>query len=65
MSFKVGNGANVCFWRDVCCGPNSFQSDFPDLFFLAKNKYGFVSAHYEGSHLSPVWNLGLRRPLND
>lgn len=53
------------FWKDVWCGCNSFKEDFPVLFSLAENKEGLISTYFEGSHSSPLWNLGLRGPLND
>ena len=43
ISFLVGNGQRVRFWRDRWCGDSPLCVSFPSLFALAVDKEAWVS----------------------
>ena len=42
ISFLVGNGRRVRFWRDRWCGDSPLSVSFPTLFALALHKEAWV-----------------------
>lgn len=66
VSFSVGSGSSILFWKDVWRGVSSFQECFPNLFALSRRPDGtiadFKSVDGEGR---AVWSLFLRRRLTD
>ena len=42
VSFFVGDGKGVRFWKDIWCGNNSLCEGFPSLFALAVSKEAWV-----------------------
>ena len=52
ISFLVGNGGMVKFWKDKWCGDNSLSVSFPSLFALADSKEGWVE---------DVWNPSIEK----
>ena len=49
--FKVGNGRQVRFWRDTCCGELSLASSYPLLFGIATDGKAAVSDYLEGHEM--------------
>lgn len=65
ISFRVGNGASICFWTDLWEGSSTIAADFPQIFRLSKLKDGSVQDHMHFQDGGYSWNLRLRRHLND
>ena len=64
LSFVVGNGQMVKFWKDRWCGDSPLCVSFPTLFALAVSKDAWVKdvwSSTEGGGLEPVFS----RPFND
>lgn len=60
LSFKVGEGTKIFFWKDEWLGQESLKDAFPNLFSC--DNPGATNAET----LSPQgWNLTFRRLLND
>ena len=43
ISFSVGNGRRVRFWRDRWCGDSPLCESFPSLFALSTEKEAWVA----------------------
>ena len=67
ISFRVGNGRRVRFWRDRWCGDSPLCLLFPSLFVLAVDKEARVADIWaplvEGGWGG--WNPHFSRALND
>ncbi|GKU95341.1 hypothetical protein SLEP1_g8712 [Rubroshorea leprosula] len=59
--WEVGEGCQVCFWRDIWVGNKSLRDLFPRLFQLAINKEGSVKENgtWEGERWK--WGIEWRR----
>lgn len=64
ISFEIGNGTWIKFWRDKWCDDEKLWS-FPNLFNLAMDKDCLVSSvlHLEEGRVS--WSPTFRRNLQD
>lgn len=60
----VSRGDKLRFWQDVWCGTKNFQSCFPLIFAIAKDKTMLVENAY-GVSLPLVWDVLVIRNLND
>ena len=49
LSFVVGNGQMVSFWKDTWCGDTPLCASFPSLFALAKPKETWVKDVWNGT----------------
>ncbi|RVW86697.1 hypothetical protein CK203_039843 [Vitis vinifera] len=38
ISYVVGNGRRIRFWRDIWCGDTPLRTSFPSLFAIATSK---------------------------
>ena len=65
ISFTVGNGRRVKFWKDNWCGDEPFCVSFPSLFALANFEEAWVADLWMHSSEEGVWIPNLSRPLND
>lgn len=45
--FDVGDGINVRFWDDLCCGGKTLKEAFPDLYGIACVQDALVAALLE------------------
>ena len=67
ISFSVGNGRRVRFWRDRWCGDSPLCEFFPSLFALPIEKEAWVAEAWdplaEGGWGG--WNPCFSRALND
>ena len=65
LSFTVGNGRRIKFWKDKWCGDELLCVLFPSLFALASCKEAWVADLWMYSNKKGVWIPNFSRPLND
>lgn len=65
ISFDVGSGNHIRFWRDIWCGNVEFQRMFPNLFNLAVSGEELVSSLLVNSGGIDTWNPTFRRDFQD
>jgi len=63
--WRVGDGNDVLFWKDVWVGNEDLKSKFPRLFSLCINKESSVESCGEWVNDSWEWKLVWRRGLFD
>ncbi|KAF3662156.1 putative cytosolic iron-sulfur protein assembly protein Ciao1-like [Capsicum annuum] len=61
LSFKVGNGQKVSFWKDKWIDQSPLKQLYPDIHILSLQQQATVSEMWTGQG----WNFQLRRNLND
>jgi hypothetical protein len=49
LTFKVGDGTRIKFWKDSWCGDQPLQTRFPELFRLAHDPDAMVATHLHSS----------------
>ena len=64
ISFRVGNGRRVSFWRDRWCGDSPLCVSFPSLFALSAEKEVWVADVWDPS-AEGGWSPYFSRALND
>ena len=62
ISFEVGNGQRVRFWKDKWCGIDPLRDSFPSLFSLACSKDAWVEDVWDFS--IPGEGVGARLSLD-
>ena len=65
ITFKMGDGSRIKFWKDSWCGDQPLQTRFPELFRLACDPNATVDTHlriHDGTH---VWDIEFYRPFQD
>lgn len=65
LALVVGDGRQVKFWEDLWCGERVLKLNFPGVFDLVGDPSSSVVANYSVSGGGIVWNLVLRRNLQD
>ena len=65
ISFVVGNGRRVKFWKDRWCTEEPLCEAFPSLFALFDSKETWVTNLGEHRGESGNWNICFVRNLND
>ena len=67
ISFSVGNGRRVRFWRDRWCGDSPLCESFPSLFALSLEKEAWVAEVWDllAEWGRGGWNPCFSRALND
>ena len=65
LSFSVGNGKRIKFWKDKWCGDEPLNVSFPSLFALSNSKDDWVMELWQLSNEGGGWNPNFLRPLND
>ena len=65
ISFEVGNGRRVKFWKDWWCGEEPLCEIFPSLFALSDFKEAWVADLWEHREEGSNWNFCFVRNLND
>ena len=66
ISFVVGNGQRVSFWKDKWCGTTPLCKSFPSLFALATSKEAWVKHIWtilEIEEIKGSWSPYFSRPL--
>ncbi|KAL5721090.1 hypothetical protein ACHQM5_013694 [Ranunculus cassubicifolius] len=65
VTFKVGRGDMIQFWKDRWCTIQPLEVEFPKIFALSRNKEAFISQM--GSRIGNefAWDFQLRRNLYD
>ncbi|KAE8668934.1 putative S-adenosyl-L-methionine-dependent methyltransferases superfamily protein [Hibiscus syriacus] len=64
-SYKIGNERNIRFWQDNWAMDHPLMVLFPRIFSIAVNKAGRLFQFGEFSSGGWIWNVQLRRELND
>ncbi|RVW49203.1 putative ribonuclease H protein [Vitis vinifera] len=64
VSFSVGDGKRVRFWKDIWCGNTPLCEAFPSLFDLAGSKDAWVADYWDPMGEVGGWTPFLR-PFND
>ena len=65
VTFKVGDGRGVRFWKDRWCGEDSLEEAFPRLYSLASSKDAWVAQLWDQSGNLGYWNPVFTRLNND
>ena len=65
VSFSVGDGKRVRFWKDIWCGNMPLCEAFPSLFDLAGSKDAWVADYWVPMGEEGGWTLHFLRPFND
>ncbi|RVX12073.1 Protein detoxification 45, chloroplastic [Vitis vinifera] len=65
VSFSVGNGKRVRFWKDIWCGNISLCEAFPSLYDLAVSKDAWVADCWDSTGEEGGWTPRFLRPFND
>ena len=65
VSFSVGDGRRVRFWKDIWCGNNSICETYPSLFALAVSKDAWVANYWDSLGEVGGWIPRFSRPFND
>ena len=65
LSFQVGNGQRVRFWRDKWCGDEPLCDSFPSLFAFSLSKEAWVVEVWNLEGEGGGWTPWFSRPFND
>ena len=65
VSFSVGDGKRVRFWKDIWCGNTPLCEAFPSLFDLAGSKDAWVADYWDPMGEEGGWTPHFVRPFND
>ncbi|RVW65596.1 putative ribonuclease H protein [Vitis vinifera] len=65
VSFSVGDGKRVRFWKDKWCGNTPLCEAYPSLFDLAVSKDAKVADCWDSMGEVGGWNSRFLRPFND
>ena len=65
VSFSVGDGKRVRFWKDTWCGNTPLCEAYPSLFDLAVSKDARVVDCWDSMGEVGGWNPRFLRPFND
>nr|CAN72177.1 hypothetical protein VITISV_012537 [Vitis vinifera] len=65
VSFSVGDGKRVRFWKDNWCGNTPLCEAYPSLFDLAVSKDAKVADCWDSMGEVGGWNPRFLRPFND
>ena len=65
VSFSVGDGKRVRFWKDIWCGNMPLCEAFPSLFDLVGSKDAWVADYWVPMGEEGGWTLHFLRPFND
>ena len=65
VSFSVGDGKRVRFWKDIWCGNISLCEAFPFLYDLAVSKDAWVADCWDSMGEEGGWTPRFLRPFND
>ena len=65
LSFVVGNGLRLKFWRDVWCRNTPLCESYPSLFALASSKDAWVGECWSNPSEGEGWNPLFTKPFND
>ena len=67
ISFVVGNGQRVSFWKDIWCGDTPLCASFPSFFGLVDPKKAWVKDVWNGTMGGGggCWSPGFTRSFND
>ncbi|WJZ95322.1 hypothetical protein VitviT2T_014100 [Vitis vinifera] len=65
VSFSVGDGKRVRFWKDIWCGNTPLCEAFPSLFDLAGSKDAWVTDYWDPMGEVGGWTPLFLRPFNN
>ncbi|RVW85327.1 putative ribonuclease H protein [Vitis vinifera] len=65
ITFKVGKGTKIRFWKDTWCGDVELARSFPQLFNVAAQKGATVGDLWDQNAGQGEWNLRFLRSFND
>ena len=65
VSFSVGDGKRVRFWKDIWCGNTPLCEAFPSLFDLVGSKDARVADYWDPMGEEGGWTPHFLRPFND
>ena len=56
ISYDLGHGRRVRFWKDIWCGDTLLSISFPSLFAIATSKEAWVCDVWEHTNFGGCWN---------
>ncbi|KAL6328063.1 hypothetical protein AAG906_033334 [Vitis piasezkii] len=65
MTFKVGKGTRIRFWKDPWCGDVELSRRFPQLFVAAAQRNATMGDMWDQNSGQGGWNLRFIRGFND
>ena len=65
ITFSMGDGRRVRFWKDKWCGNNTHHDYLPSLFALAVSKDAWVADFWDSLGEEGGWNPCFSRSFND
>lgn len=65
ISFEVGTGSTVLFWKDKWCGDEELWRTFPNIFSIATDKDCMVNSVRKMDAGKVVWHPNFRRNCQD
>ena len=65
ITFSVGDGRRVRFWKNKWCGNNTLHDSFPSLFALVVSKDAWVVDCWDSLGEEGGWNPRFSRSFND
>lgn len=65
ISFEIGEGTEVLFWKDNWCGNEELWRTFPGLFNIAGDKDCLVSSVLKVEDGKATWDPKFRRNIQD
>ena len=65
LSFVVGDGKRIKFWKDSWCGDTLLFDAYPSLFTIACAKSAWVGEVWSAEMGGGCWNHTFFRPFND
>jgi len=61
VTFRVGNGSHIKFWKDIWLGHITLGEEFPSLHIIAAEPNSTIASNRSND----IWDLRFRRNLND
>ncbi|WMV34850.1 hypothetical protein MTR67_028235 [Solanum verrucosum] len=61
VTFRVGNGSHIKFWKDIWLGDTTLGEEFPSLHLIAAEPNSTIASNRSDD----IWDLRFRRNLND
>ena len=65
ISYDLGNGRRIRFWKHIWCGDTPLRTSLPSLFIIATSKDACVCDAWEQADLGGCWNPRFVKNFQD